>query len=513
MAIGKLDAYATIQAPNVDFGDIAVNAQKFQADMVEKLAAAKAAKVKEEKPFVFTPQVLKNDSGLNWFNISQREAVSQTTEEYYQLKKDNEAGKLEPKDAAKLQALEQNFQNADEALKSVNPKWADYVKGMKDHSGAFKETEDYLEGFTKDNGKNVIRSNDSNGNPYFQQAETDTKTGAVVMGEDGKPKIRKFIDKDGVERDGWGYSDILSGKSFMPLNAFDDKGFATDVAKLVEPYKTATDNGITKITREKLTPENVNSINTMIQTQVLNNKDHLADVLYKLDPVKYKVPRAEYTDEDKAIAKAGMERSIYGGIGLSNIADKNAPTNININNGPGKPMPTVGTKPLVQTVTHYDEVPGGIKEGEKRKPAYKETMHMLPIQRGQKIDVSGIDANVEGIGKSLTEDGKSVRYFLKYTPIANASTSGEADTPTYKDPAKVSNVTVGGKQKTEPKYLYFDGSAGEFMNVASQLVNPETNKYFNTDEEVRRYVDRKLKGYKPSKQQFNKPNSVKVPGL
>lgn len=323
MAIGKVNAYATVQAPNVDFGEIALNAQKFQDADIEKQKELKVAQLKaeKEKPFVFTPQTFKNDSGLDFYNISKIDDANKVVGDYYELSKLNEAGKLDTVGASKLSALKQNFENADNALKTVGAKYTEYVKGIKDHSGAYKATEDYLQGFTADNGKNVIRSTDSNGNPYFQQAEIDSKTKRPVIGEDGKPVIKKFIDKDGIERDGWGHADILSGRAFEPLNAFDDKGFATDVAKLVGPEKTGTDNGVTKVVREKLNAANISTINTLIDTQVLNNPDHLKDVLYKLDPVKYKDPRAEYTDEDKAFAKKGMENSIYGGISLSRVTD------------------------------------------------------------------------------------------------------------------------------------------------------------------------------------------------
>jgi hypothetical protein len=325
MAIGKVNAYATIQAPNVDFGDIALNAQKFQEADLERQKELKLAQLKAEKPkpFVFKPEVLKEDSGLNWFNISQRETVANTMQEYFELSKKNEAGELDAEGGSKLQALEQNIQNADKTLKSVGGHYENYIKGIKDHSGAFKVNEEYLQGFTADNGQNVLRTNDSNGNPYFQQVEVDSKTKKPIIGNDGKPVIKKFVDKNGVERDGWGYADILSGRAFEPLNAFDDQKFATDVAKLVTPYKTGSDTGITKIVRETLTPSNINTINTMIETQVLNNRDHLVDVLYKLDPVKYKEPRAEYTKEDVAFAKLGMEKSIYGGVGLSSVTDVN----------------------------------------------------------------------------------------------------------------------------------------------------------------------------------------------
>lgn len=325
MAIGKVNAYATIQAPNVDFGEVALNAQKFQEADLERQKELKLAQLKAEKPkpFVFTPQVLKEDSGLDFFNISQRQTVADTMQEYYDLSLKNEKGELGAEGGAKLYALQQNIQNADQALKSVGGHYKEYIKGIKDHSGAFKENENYLQGFTANNGQNVIRTNDSNGNPYFQQVEIEEKTKKHKIGDDGKPIIKKFIDKYGVERDGWGYADILSGKAFEPLNAFDDQKFATDVAKLVSPYKTGSDTGITKIVRETLTPSNISTINTMIETQVLNNREHLADVLYKLDPIKYKDPKADYTKEDREFAKLGMEKSIYGGIGLSSVKDVN----------------------------------------------------------------------------------------------------------------------------------------------------------------------------------------------
>jgi hypothetical protein len=49
MAIGKVNAYATVQAPNVDFGEIALNAQKFQEADIERQKELKVAQLKAEK--------------------------------------------------------------------------------------------------------------------------------------------------------------------------------------------------------------------------------------------------------------------------------------------------------------------------------------------------------------------------------------------------------------------------------------------------------------------------------
>ena len=54
MAIGKTNAFATVTAPKVDFGEVALNAQKFQQEADEKRLAKAAAKPKEKevKPLV-----------------------------------------------------------------------------------------------------------------------------------------------------------------------------------------------------------------------------------------------------------------------------------------------------------------------------------------------------------------------------------------------------------------------------------------------------------------------------
>jgi len=518
MAIGKVDAYATVQAPNVDFGDIAVNAQKFQGDLLDKMRADKAAqlKAKEYKPvdlINLDPANIANGTiNGNWNNLIKNSFV--TINELNQIRTKRNLTNEEF-------TTFQNAMNGAKTLKERSPLINEGLKSLpdiiKNSSVVSKDVSDFGQNLATGQGIQsswTVPHDDMN--VYVWARDKDNNLIPEPGNDYGGYKISTYQDDNGKDKPlVITTNDIATGRfKSMFYQKNDINKITEEDAKTIGIFETSDEKGNVTVSQKIITPENQKTLLDNIKLRTESNK-FVGDMLNQLDydpkdPNKYaRIPQGGYSQEQKDFVAEKLLDKTMSRFGLSYKKSLDEPTRITINNGgPKKLLPTISTKPLVQTITHYDKIPEGSKAGVKAPAAYKETMYMLPISRGQKIDVSGVDSNVEGIGKSLSKDGKTTRYFLKYTPTINQSISAEGGTE--ESPAK---QTVGGKFKSKPEYLYLDKNADEFMNVASQFVNPETNEFFNNYSEVTSYLEKKLKGFKPSKQQFTKTNNVKVPGL
>lgn len=323
MAIGHSGgAFATVEAPKVDFGEIALNAQKFQAQDQEMIKSL-IPKEKEVKPYEFTPQKVTETSGLNFFNTSIVDKLSNDSIELRDLDYLNKQGKLRSDQVARYTELMNGGANVSATLKAVNGIFSKYTEGIANQSGVFKSTADYLKGYTENNGKNVIVATDKQtGVPYFQQALiVDGKP--VIDEKTGKPKIRIFVDSKGVERDGWSYDKILSGEAFTPINKFDMLANSGKIISQIKLKETGSDTGVIKNIQSVITGENKTAIESYIKTTMLDNNDVLADTLYSIDPVKYANPKSSYSAEEKELVAAEGRKQIYGGLGVKNVTDVN----------------------------------------------------------------------------------------------------------------------------------------------------------------------------------------------
>jgi len=517
MAIGKVDAYATVQAPNVDFGDIALNAQKFQGEMLDKLRADKEAKAKAEKPKEFEANYVKSEktSGIASYESSRIDTLHKANDRIFDIKKTADSIGGFNQLPSQVQVEYQNLQSLGKQLDSDAEASNTTLKTFQDNIANYSKAGDSQINFVSAaaSGKLIMEPGPNGKAIYRAYKLKDDNSGEKELDKEGKPFFATFTDKFGNVKDHITNEEIRSGDIINLPKAFDELSFYKKTADFLKLPVTGTDTGSIKKVFNSLSTENESSLKSIIETQVINNRDNLIDTLYKLDPIKYKEPKKEYLEEDKQFARNGLEKGIKGGIALSNVTDKNAPTRINIiNGGPQKPLPTIQEKPVWNVITHYAAAPKeGLPKGQKRTPEYIQKSLMLPISRGDKIDVAGVDSNIEAFGKSLDTDGKSIRYFLKYTPTSSTSLSSDIDIKEKEGENKTGKQTIGSKMKMEPQYLYLNGKGSDaavFMNVASKLINPRTNNYFNNDKEVRDYLDSKINNNKLSKTYTSKQETT-----
>lgn len=319
MAIGKVNAYASVEAPKVDFGEIALNAQKFQSDHLERLKDMIPKPVKKDKETPYKPDIVDKTSKILHLDKSVQKIAMEAASENLKLHKMNEEGTLTEEGAMRMTELKNIMENAKMGLDSVGKHVDEYNKNINKQSGASKGQAGAINNFfTNQSLETVI---DSNGSPYYRTLKTN-EDNTTYVNKEGKPEPKIFRDRYGNIRDGWSYDEVVTGKAFETLPLFDTNKFSSDLAKFISPEIKTSDNGITKIESKFLSGENETSINSFINT-TLNNTDNLRDILNQLNPSKYPDPlkKEEYKAEDYEYAVKGLKAMVKGGIPLSRVVD------------------------------------------------------------------------------------------------------------------------------------------------------------------------------------------------
>lgn len=319
MAIGKANAYATVEAPRVDFGDIALNAQKIQQADLERM------KDMIPKPEKSDYEYKGIEGGSERSNIAPYDFVltqnlKSTMERVRELNKEAEAnGGWTAEGRAELNSLQNTVKTFDAQAKGVNQQLIKYSENIDKYSDAGKINSDYLEKFS--NFKNIIPVKE--GNNYVLKLVSTDDNGNPKVDENGDYVYEKYNDR-GVLKDSISLDSFNSGKWFNNLpKKMDETKVVSDIAKNLDPNSYVSDNGTIKHTITKFTSDQLKAMDKYID-QVFSNDDNLIDYLYKTGDSKWKdiKTREEYVKEGGLdIAKKQLRNQIYSAFGFKDETD------------------------------------------------------------------------------------------------------------------------------------------------------------------------------------------------
>ena len=321
MAIGKVNAYATVQAPNVDFGEIALNAQKFQDADIEKQKELKVAQLKAEKvtPVELKLPELKNTSTVGSYDETKYQVVEQSKTDIAEITyKENNIygpGKLPIELQVRRANLMANATQIDSNLANVRKGAEDYVKKIPLFSGVGNDKIDVVAAAMKKDAEHFIGDD---GKVHYR---------VYVKNSDGTKTIKTFSDR-GVIKDSITDDDIQSGDIFNNILATDVTAEVNKLQGILKLDKFRTDNGVVSIdTQTKNRPDFIIATDAAITASLgpMNvSNDKLIDILYKTGDPKYKTVLKEYTQEDYNKAKDFIKTQVWGGI--PEISEKNVST-------------------------------------------------------------------------------------------------------------------------------------------------------------------------------------------
>ena len=200
MAIGKVNAYATVQAPNVDFGEIALNAQKFQEADIDKQKELKAAQLKADKPEEFKATYPKSEeaSGVASYESSQLDVLNQARDRVSVIEAEaNKAGgfsKLPSQLKVEYNNLQDLGKQIDSNKKIMATRFSKFQESIPTFSKAMDGNLNFVSALMNEK---AIHETGADGTvryrPFLLEDDGITKK----LGADGKPLFATYTDRFG----------------------------------------------------------------------------------------------------------------------------------------------------------------------------------------------------------------------------------------------------------------------------------------------------------------------------
>lgn len=405
MAIGKAGAYATVEGPKVDFGDIALNAQKIQQADLDRMKSMIPEKEKSDfKVKDFDAGVKKTGNGGYDQTITSH--IDDVLVENLAI--DNEAQSL-GRYTPELMARKQKLQNEVTSLKGLAEKFtADAIVFSKDLSdgklsSVDKSRFDIFEDIAAK--RNLEISKDNDGNTVFKVRMVDGK-GNYLSDDKGNKLFKKFNDR-GVERDTISKYELENGSLFgNTIKELDRTKTIDQIQNNIQLRTTVTDrNGVSRTVKD-LSADDYSYINSSING-VLSNYDNLASYLYSLDRDKYANPKTleQYKkDGDIDFAANQMKKGILAGLGFEVKEQKD-----NVQGG-AKGGDGLGPKGIVKSI-----IPNTISQ-------------YVASDVGEFYNVQEAKANISGgtvFGLKKNKKGENVKYNLPSGSVLNGFTVGK----------------------------------------------------------------------------------------
>lgn len=457
MAIGKVNAYATVAPTNVDFGGIALNAQKFQAAEIDRL---KDMIPKETKSDFKIKDI--NAGYERTTNGGYNESITALTNELLDKKAYIDAnassyGAYSPQDIVDIQKIENQLKGIDSTTKLFAQSVQSYSKDIQD--GKFSNVDEqrfnYIEKLASNTGRNVEAVKDDGGNIVFKLRKVDEGGNFLVDKETKQPVYETFNDR-GVEKD-YITKYELDNNSFFnnTVKKLDTQKEIASIQSNIKPLLRTTDpNGTFSISTTYLDKDGKSYIDDAA-TQVFSDYNNLASYLYSLNSKKYSTPKTmkQYEEDgDIEYAKENFKKGVYAGIGLMYKEERVKPSVTNINvNAEDKTSRLTDTSSLT------------VSNDGKRALGYT-----VAVNQNSKINVGGLDATVEGAGY----DNISKRFYISYyVPVSVSNkTSSESGESTKTTERRV--VWLNGKQ----------ANVSTANTIITKLYGLNGKKYRNTKE-------------------------------
>lgn len=320
MAIGKVNAYATVQPINIDYGDIALDAQKMQQAANEQIKDLMPKPKPPVDPYkmegtLSSSTVSAIDTGLN-------STLNEFVNELASLTDKKRRGVITSEEEVRASWLEKSAVPTLSSLATNTASSAKkYAEEHEKYSGASGTMSDFFEGLTRGISSDMYKIEPVKSNNSYNIRVPLIQDGKQVVDEKGNKIWRKYVDKNGDEHDFINSKEIEGGYFFdrMP-KAWDSDGYAKGIINDIKLKTEGSDTGIVKTVQSVVTPEIKASILESINAN-LKDKDKLIDILYKVDPKEYANPKKQYTEEDIQKARTHLTRQIDRGLGTSVITD------------------------------------------------------------------------------------------------------------------------------------------------------------------------------------------------
>ena len=287
MAIGKAGAYATVEGPKVDFGDIALNAQKIQQADFDRIKSMIPEKEKE-KP-IKEWSVDEKTSTIGTFEDTAYKVVGEARDAYYDAlsRGDNVA-------ASRFVSVAKRLNSTKEVLRvGADSFQKDFSENK--ISGIELEKIEIINNF-KERGKNAIGGVYPNGTLYMSILEKDEDGNTIMIND--KPSVRKIRYGDKLVEELT--EDMIPNYLVDYVKSNDIVEEAKKFATTTGANKTSVENGTVTIAKTEYTDEKLRLLRSSISSKLKSNTKYFEDIWYQSNPSKNKSRKlpSEYTEDD-----------------------------------------------------------------------------------------------------------------------------------------------------------------------------------------------------------------------
>lgn len=451
MAIGKAGAYATVEGPKVDFGDIALNAQKIQQADLDRAKSMIPEKQKEKEVSPYEAQV--SSSGVQAYDYTMQNLVKKTVDVINEAKKNGDNA---------------TYSRADMAIKTYKNSTEIAKEGSKYFTDKLRKGE--ISGLDKDKIENVLALNDKNNvvAEVSDQGEVFFSFVGKEKNEDGtlKPKKVRFGDRyvDKINADDIAnfMTDILP-----PVNILEE---SKQLASTTGANKTSVENGTLTVEKTEYSKENLKLLRESISSKIKSDTKYFEDVWYQSNPSKNNVRKlpSEYTEEDYKQAEDFLYKQTRRNFDTSYSQSYDEPKDNGNGNGDGdKDSPYLSPKVSVKQ--------------KKIKGVTSNYGYEIPvIQKTDKVKFGGVPVQI----KSTGYDKDSKRFYIAYSVSTSESESSKLK-PDPKD-----KTSTGGNKNISTKgssvrYVWLNGEGANVTNgeiLASNIKDLNGVNYNSVDD-------------------------------
>jgi len=477
-------AYATTEPSRVDFGEIALNAQKFQDAELERrkdlLAKAKPQPFEKADMQKFDPASV-TDATING--------------NYNRMITDfaNEVNTLETirKERDLTNEERTRYQNAMNGAKTLKEKSTVINEGLKNIPALVTNSSIVSDEVTNaykylTTGEGIFaKPNQSMDDIDIYVYERD-KDGKLIKEDNdfGGFKVYTYQNDDGSEEPlvikG---NDIANGKFQEMFYQRNDllNGLPKKYSETVGLKTTLNENGDVTISTKELTPQAFERLKKNIKTDVFSSNKKVADILSQTasyrgeDPMLYaKIPKGGFSDEQKQLATDIMIDRTKERFDTSysyTVDEPKEDRSVNVNVGGSKPVPQ-----LSKVLNRIEETVTG-KDGKKTK---KTVAYEVPfLQSNNSMTYKGMNITPKGVGKD--KNGYYISYEETISDSKTFKTQGASKTTSEKN-LKHGKIYIGGDKSKET----------DVLNILSNIANTDGIKIQN-NREATDYVEKLMK--------------------
>jgi hypothetical protein len=488
MAIGKVNAYASVTAPQVDFGAIALNAQKFQqAADDERLKMAMTLATQKPKEIKGLDVKVQTTGHSGFDNIGARTLAKYQTEFYNATK----SGNIELANNIEQQAYLLTSQ-----MGKMKESFGAYEKALSENKIS-DASQLYTFGINAVlNGKYDTEEVDGEIRLIPYQTRAD---GELILDANNKPQPLEWTNAYGETKKYFTMNDINNWNAMIVPNTDFEKDVIPKLSKTVSLDSMKIEDGKITTSETTLTPEKQDIILDKTQRLLIEDRNTMINASRRYFPDEFKTAKKEYSQDDYKKVADAMAQDIFPIYKENYSRTEDEAKQVYLRNTSKSKIPRLSTDPVIskdiKIVVGKEQrktnVTAWTVSGEKGNNPDKLTNALgytkdgLPIITYTQKGSVGMGTGSAGVSTKdgvSTIGGKTIIIGGEDSTTAIAQLIGtqyfeNGKTKTIESAVDVANYIYRGAEKNGENSALLNKIKIEIKNNMGLVYNPRTNSF------------------------------------